>query len=135
MSDYFLRSVFHLTLSPIFFILLELVLNRADLLDIEEGLCQVDGRSTEIWKTRFEPLLLLTGPCALGIAVNQVLGNDSVSNINPGWLEARTPELNAEIGDALVLLVSGIYTCFFSEAVGKTNNSMSSFFIQMYTAR
>jgi len=82
----------------------ELVLNRADLLDIEEGICQRDGRGAEIWKTRFEPLLLLSGPCALGIAVNQVLRKDSVSNINPGWLQSSVPQLNEEIGNALILL-------------------------------
>ena len=87
-------------------IFLELILNRADLLDIESGICEKDGRSTEIWKTRFEPLLLLSGPCALGIAINQVLGKDSVSNIKPGWLQSEVPELKSEIGDALILLVS-----------------------------
>ncbi len=88
------------------------VLNRADYHDVERDLCQksASGRSTEIWKARALPVVLLTGPCALGISVNAALGRDSlVSKIEVGWLlPNRTSAVSADrFGDMLILLVRG----------------------------
>jgi hypothetical protein len=90
--------------------LLNTVLNRADYHDIERDMCQKSGtgRATEIWKARALPVVLLTGPCALGIAINSALGRDSlVSKIDTGWLQPnRTATGTTDMfGDMLVLLV------------------------------
>lgn len=34
---------------------------------------------TKSWKVRAEPSLLLTGPCALGLALNRALGNEPLA--------------------------------------------------------
>jgi hypothetical protein len=84
--------------------LINLISRRADLYDMEQDVCIRQGRSMEIWKVRAEPLLLLSGPCALGMAVNDVLERPSVERFDIGWLPQVDPII--DYGDALVLVVS-----------------------------
>ena len=51
--------------------LLNHIQNRWDYYDVENTLCR-ETLDCEIWKLRSIPVLLLTGPCALGISVNWV---------------------------------------------------------------
>ena len=90
--------------------LMNTVLNRADYHDIERAMCQMSpaGRATEIWKARALPVVLLTGPCALGVSINAALGRDSlVSKIDTGWLlPNKTASASSDMyGDVFVLLV------------------------------
>lgn len=85
------------------------VLNRVDYLDIEGSLCLQDPKA-EIWKLRTLPILLLTGPCALGMSVNAALGNpNKLQGHNLGWLDTRNVSKAHSPpdyfwGDALTLL-------------------------------
>jgi hypothetical protein len=84
--------------------LINMVLNRADAYDIERELCRHGGKTTEVWKVRQGRLLLLTGPCALGVAANRALGNSNpVARIESGWLSGNGEKI---IEDSLVLRVS-----------------------------
>ena len=69
--------------------MMTLILNRADMYDMEREICRNERHKGEIWKTRIEPNLLLSGPCALGVAVNEALGRDPVSKFHVG-LELET---------------------------------------------
>ena len=86
--------------------LVNLISRRADLYDMEQDLCRRQGRKTETWKVRAEPLLLFSGPCALGAAVNDVLGRPSLNRFDIGWLPSD--DSGEDYGDALVLVVSPI---------------------------
>ena len=67
--------------------LLNRALNRQDYLDIEGELCG-NNASTEIWKLRCSPMLLITGPCALGISISRALNSENLVKGKPiGWLE------------------------------------------------
>ena len=89
--------------------MLELISTKADYYDVERRTCIASGNSASVWKLRSLPTLLLSGPCALGMAVNEAIGKeDLLANFEPGWL-APLPESvtrGREIGDALILLVS-----------------------------
>ena len=65
------------------------VLNRFDYYDVEGSLVRRD-MSTEIWKLRSIPILLLTGPCALGISVNKAA---QISNLLRGFQLGWLPEM------------------------------------------
>ena len=85
---------------------LNMVLNRGDYYDMEREACRYASHSsaTEVWKLRALEILLLTGPCALGVSVNSALGKQSsVEKVNTGWL--RTSPAHADIGDVLILVV------------------------------
>lgn len=99
---------------PILFQALQTLVNRAlnrqDYLDIERDLCRQD-LSISIWKLRCSPMLLLTGPCALGISMSEALGRD---NPTEGWdfgwqytgrLGARHVPYRHDWGDVLLLLL------------------------------
>lgn len=96
--------------------MVNLVSTRGDLYDVERAVCEVTGiNKIENWKVRAEPGLILSGPCALGLATNNALGNDSLSKFVPGLMRlsstAFTPgELHREsddvIGDVMILVVS-----------------------------
>jgi len=85
------------------------VLNRVDYYDIEGGLCSRD-HNAEIWKLRTLPILILTGPCALGMSVNAALRNDNLlQGYELGWLQtanisARHEPSDHYWGNALTLL-------------------------------
>jgi len=86
--------------------LVNLILNRADLLDLEKDVCRSSGKDeTETWKIRAVPELLLSGPCGLGISVNEVLGNNPLARYDLGWMpiSQRRP---IDLGDVLILVVS-----------------------------
>ena len=66
--------------------LLNHIQNRWDYYDVENALCS-ETLDCEIWKLRSIPVLLLTGPCALGISVNTALGHSNkVQGFELGWL-------------------------------------------------
>jgi mannosyltransferase OCH1-like enzyme len=103
--------------------LVNLVSNRADAYDLERDLCGRNNTATrsgvnldtdkfEIWKVRLETLLLLSGPCALGVAVNDVLGRPSLQALELGWIGLDALEYGTALdgtrnlydyGDALLL--------------------------------
>jgi len=91
------------------------VLNRADLNDLESDLCQYAGRDVEIWKTRSAPVLLMSGPCGMGVAVNEVLGRNPLSKYDVGWMNWReqsdkkySERSRLMFGDVMILVVSRI---------------------------
>jgi len=89
--------------------------NRADMYDMERSICHLSGKEAgmENWKIRAEPLLLLTGPCALGVAINAALGREPLAKLEPGVLKRsafggtnsdETTGYYDDIGDVLFLL-------------------------------
>jgi hypothetical protein len=94
--------------------LLNRILNRQDYYDMEGSVCRQNPEA-EIWKLRSFPILLVTGPCALGISVNGALGRDNlVQGFDLGWLpEGAFPPVeenndndmlsDASWGDTLIL--------------------------------
>ena len=97
--------------------MVNLVSSRADLYDVERAVCEVTGMDKmENWKIRAEPGLILTGPCALGLAANDALGNNALSRFVPGLMSASTSgnskhESNDVIGDVMILVVSLGFEC------------------------
>jgi mannosyltransferase OCH1-like enzyme len=89
--------------------ILTTILNRLDYYDIEGQLC-ARNITSEIWKLRTLPILILTGPCALGMSVNAALGQENVLSAHElGWLRTanvsvRHSPLSHFWGDALTLL-------------------------------
>lgn len=82
--------------------LVTMILNRADEYDFERELCRTSDKKLPVWKVRQGRLLLLSGPCALGVAANRARGQaDPVSRIDSGWLTFEGD--NASIGDSLIL--------------------------------
>lgn len=87
--------------------LVNMISNRADAYDFESELCRDGGKSLPVWKVRQGRLLLLSGPCALGVATNRALGkSDPVARIQSGWLTGRE---GTDFGDSLVLKVNTDY--------------------------
>lgn len=87
--------------------LINRALNQQDYLDIEADQCR-RNQSFDVWKLRCSPMLLLTGPCALGLAMSEALGRkDPVHGWEIGW--QSTAELSSRYeydwGDLLVLLL------------------------------
>ncbi len=80
-----------------------LILNRADLFDLEKDVAQSVGKETEVWKLRHDsvPLLQLSGPCRLGIAANEMLGNKPLAQFDVGWQNSMNG-----MGDVMILMVS-----------------------------
>ena len=91
--------------------LLNRIQNRWDYYDVENAVCS-ESLDCEIWKLRSIPVLLLTGPCALGMSVNTALGrSNKVQGFDVGWLlpNRTTPSDNGNMeddyfGHGLVLL-------------------------------
>jgi len=89
-----------------------LVTRRGDMYDMERAVCRRAGAGgIENWKVRAEPLLLLSGPCALGLAANGALGNEPLARFEVGLLKREG--FNAKnvegvdgdaVGDVLLLL-------------------------------
>ena len=93
-----------------------IILERADVYDMERDVCRRVGRTMENWKVRAEPLLLASGPCALGVAVNDVLGRSSLARFDIGWIPSDAIHYGhgdiGDHGDALILVVSGFIVPF-----------------------
>jgi mannosyltransferase OCH1-like enzyme len=85
--------------------LINSILNRSDLLDLEREIAKKSGRNTETWKVRAVQELLLSGPCALGIAANEVLGRKALTKFGVGWLYDHI-ENPKNFGDMMILMVS-----------------------------
>ena len=87
--------------------LLNRALNRQDYFDIERDICRHNS-AAEIWKLRSFPILLVTGPCALGISVNTALARfNRVQGFELGWQMSEhqdTDSLPSLWGDSLMLL-------------------------------
>ena len=100
--------------------MVNLVSNRGDMYDMERAVCQFSGgkHNVENWKLRAEPSLLLSGPCALGLAVNNVMGNEPLAKFNAGLIKrngskqkhAMSNNSNDLIGDVMILVVSCLFT-------------------------
>lgn len=89
--------------------LLTNIFNRADYFDVERNLCGASGKATEFWKSRILPILSLSGPCMLGVAVNEVLGKRNTLSLHKtGWVDLHTlpPSVRSQVGDVLLLSVS-----------------------------
>lgn len=85
--------------------LVNMVLNRADAYDFERELCRDGGKALQVWKVRQGRLLLLSGPCALGVAANRAAGKlNPVARIESGWIDSER-NVSADIGDSLILKV------------------------------
>lgn len=85
--------------------LVNMILNRADAYDFERELCRYGGKTTPIWKLRQARILLLSGPCALGVAANRARGKaNPVERIEVGWLDGSG--VRHDLDDSLVLQVS-----------------------------
>ena len=87
--------------------LVNLILERADVFDLERDLCRGGKGSLEMWKVRLQTLLLLSGPCGLGVSVNEVLGKSSMQKIDTGWIGLDELEYGGkkDHGDALIMVV------------------------------
>jgi hypothetical protein len=107
-------QVAHPILSNVIEWMVNLVQQRGDMYDMERALCHFSGGKLGIenWKLRAEPSLMLSGPCALGLAVNNALGNEPLETFNAGLIKrdgfsqrnaAATQDL---IGDIMILVVS-----------------------------
>lgn len=94
--------------------MVNLVSSRGDVYDLERAVCRFSGiDKVENWKVRAEPSLLLSGPCALGLAVNNAIGNEPLSKFRAGLLkrkwfnEKNIKDLDSDaIGNVLFLVVS-----------------------------
>lgn len=70
----------------------------------------------ENWKVRIEPGLMLSGPCALGLAVNNALGNEPLSLFTHGLIKKFNGKKvegleSAAIGNVMILAVSTQLCC------------------------
>jgi hypothetical protein len=87
---------------------INLILNRADLFDMERDLCRDNNEPLGIWKVHEQTLLLLSGPCALGVSVNTVLGRPGLQALEVGWIGLDELDYGSgrkDHGDALILVV------------------------------
>lgn len=82
--------------------LVNLIQDRADVYDFEREVCLEEGSSFPLWKIRAQPLLFLTGPCGLGLAMNQALGRPSLSTLPIGYVAGRDEQ--SDFGDTIVLV-------------------------------
>ncbi|KAL7531562.1 hypothetical protein ACHAXR_004114, partial [Thalassiosira sp. AJA248-18] len=99
----------HPALTNIIEWMVNLVSSRGDMYDMERTVCRFSGvDKIENWKVRAEPGLMLSGPCALGLALNNALGNEPLSKFSPGLVKRNEPNENDSqdldgdaIGDAI----------------------------------
>eukprot|EP00804_Cyclotella_cryptica_P010542 CCRYP_016320-RA/>CCRYP_016320-RA protein AED:0.34 eAED:0.34 QI:105/1/1/1/1/1/2/310/906 len=114
--------------SPILTNVIEWMVNmvsiRGDMYDMERAVCHFSGDPDRIenWKIRAEPSLMLSGPCALGLAVNNALGNEPLAKFGTGLItrsgfnQRNDEAVNKDlIGDVLILVVRCIL-CLNSRA-------------------
>lgn len=86
--------------------LVNLILDRSDLYDMERDICRRSEKPIELWKVRAEPLLLFSGPCALGVAANEALNRSSLEPFDIGWISMENLGFGGkdDHGDALILV-------------------------------
>jgi hypothetical protein len=86
--------------------LVNFIRDRADIYDMEQETCRRVGSNMAVWKVRAQPLLFLSGPCGLGVSVNEALDLPSLATIRLGWLTVEVPQDGAyfDWGDALILV-------------------------------
>jgi hypothetical protein len=103
--------------------LLASIATRADYFDLERYACRIDGPGTSLWKLRALPTIILSGPCALGMAMNEVLGRNILSDFSPGWAPNATSDKQdgLDLGSMLILMVSS------SSCLTKRQDRVSSF--------
>ncbi|KAL7515526.1 hypothetical protein ACHAXN_013469 [Cyclotella atomus] len=104
----------HPILSYVIEWMVNLVSSRADMYDMERSVCQFSGGKDRIenWKLRAEPSLMLSGPCALGLAVNNALGNEPLASFNAGLIKRdgfnqrnfNTSSNKDQLGDVMILI-------------------------------
>jgi hypothetical protein len=100
--------------------MVNLVSNRADMYDMERTVCKFSGADQiENWKVRTEPGLMLSGPCALGLAVNNAVGNEPLRGFSPGLMtrerynRKKIEGLDGDtIGNVMILSVSSQNQCY-----------------------
>lgn len=115
--------------------MVNLVSNRGDMYDMERTVCSFSGADKiENWKVRAEPGLMLSGPCALGLAVNNALGNEPLSKFSPGLLTRKgfntksIQGLNSDaIGNIMILAVS--YQVHELEIKASYSTNLSPFYL------
>ena len=105
--------------------MVNLVSTRADMYDMERTVCELSGVDhIENWKVRTEPLLMLSGPCALGLALNYAVGNEPLTKFSPGILtrdgynRKKFKDLDSDaIGNVMILsvcdLIHALCRCSF----------------------
>jgi hypothetical protein len=84
--------------------LVNLIQDRADTYDMENQVCLHEGSTFPVWKIRAQPLLFLSGPCGLGLAMNEALGRPSLDSLPVGYVEAADRDQSLDYGDAYVLV-------------------------------
>jgi Glycosyltransferase sugar-binding region containing DXD motif len=94
--------------------LVNFIEDRADLYDMERDTClrsqwlpsRDPMEAYEVWKLRSEPLLVLSGPCGLGMATNEALQRSPLASIPLGWMSLDPVPIGGldGHGDALILL-------------------------------
>lgn len=84
--------------------LVNLIQDRADLYDMEREVCLHEGVDLSLWKIRAQPLLFLSGPCSIGLAMNEALGRSSLEHLPIGYVAAANREESNDFGDAYVLV-------------------------------
>lgn len=84
--------------------LVNLIQDRSDLYDMEREICLHEEADFPLWKIRAQPLLFLSGPCGLGVAVNQELGRPSLSSLPIGYVKDRKREQQYDYGDTFILV-------------------------------
>jgi hypothetical protein len=104
----------HLILANVIEWVVNLVSSRGDMYDMERSICQLYGGPDNVknWKIRAEPSLLLTGPCSLGLAVNNALGNDPLAKFDTGLIKRSgynqkhtNSVIDDLVGDVMILVV------------------------------
>ena len=100
--------------------MVNLVSNRADMYDMERTVCKFSGADQiENWKVRTEPGLMLSGPCALGLALNNAIGNEPLFKFSPGLItrvgynRKKVEGVDSDaIGNVMILSVSSQNPCY-----------------------
>jgi hypothetical protein len=115
----------HPVLAKVIEWMVNLVSTRADMYDMERTVCELSGVDhIENWKVRTEPLLMLSGPCALGLALNYAVGNEPLTKFSPGILtldgynRKKFKDLDSDaIGNVMILsvcdLIHALCRCSF----------------------
>lgn len=86
--------------------LINLIEERSDMYDMERESCRRSGSEMQVWKVRAQPLLFLSGPCALGVAMNEALHRAPLGSLSFGWIGLEPFEFGGRLdnGDVLVLI-------------------------------